>query len=238
MAPTKNKVAKMEYQPQQETLEVVQPPPTSLEIQQEPQQLIQSVPTNGLRTREDRMLDEKIIFLNKSTTKYLIIGVEPITFNAKVCICDRATGTHISMTGPDFLHFMSEIQNKATGFHADCPIQSAVRVNIENNLWWITSLDQTIVLHRISIDNIIRFGYILYCAVKKRLNEASLYQTIVNEYKTKTAGMDFDKTYELLLNSFRQKTDGELEHTILQDLICNLAYLGVDEYNKKILGSE
>ncbi len=46
----------------------------------------------GLWTCEGRMFYEKVIFLNKSTTKFVIVGIDPVAFSPKMKFCDRATG--------------------------------------------------------------------------------------------------------------------------------------------------
>lgn len=60
------------------------------------------VPKLGMRNRETRMFNETILFLNKSTTKFLIIGINPVEFTPNLRICDRSSGDHISMNRRDF----------------------------------------------------------------------------------------------------------------------------------------
>lgn len=65
----------------------------------------------SLWTHEARMFAEKTIYLNKSTTKYAIIGNDSLTFEATMKICDRTTGSHITIpTVEKITYFMQRVQ--------------------------------------------------------------------------------------------------------------------------------
>lgn len=57
------------------------------------------------------MFNEKIVFLNKSTTKYAIFGTHSTTFKSTMRICDRSTGAYFSIDFDQYDIFLKQVKN-------------------------------------------------------------------------------------------------------------------------------
>lgn len=60
---------------------------------------------------ENRMFMERILYLNNTTTKYIIVGIHPVNFEHRVRICDRTTGCHISVEKENFNAFLHVVKS-------------------------------------------------------------------------------------------------------------------------------
>lgn len=97
--------------------------------------------SNKMWTNEGRMFDERIIYLNKSTSKFVIIGVDIITFEPTMKICDRATGLFFTIPQP--IQWLFQLSYTSTWFW--CRHSRAcsywrkgrgVWHHIHSNCWW------------------------------------------------------------------------------------------------------
>lgn len=139
---------------------------------------------SGLWTHETRMFDEITIYLNKSTTKYVIIGIDPETFDATMKICDRTTGAHISIsTGGKIIKFCQLIAVLLNGDDfVDAEYDASVLVTqLPNDLWKITpeTGHGSIVLHKISLENFSRSSYCIEYEAGQRQLLSSKYAEFV-----------------------------------------------------------
>lgn len=58
-----------------------------------------------LWAHEGRLFDEKFIYLNRSTTKYVTVGLEPEFYEPRIRICDRLSGNHITLKIESMVNF-------------------------------------------------------------------------------------------------------------------------------------
>lgn len=141
-----------------------------------------------LWTHEARMFAEKTFYLNKSTTKYIIIGNDVETFEAAVKICDRTTGSHITISRfwniTEF--FISVGKLIKTG---EIQFDDTV-VDVEKlpgEMWKFTQKIGygSIVLHKISLQNLIPIITFINCETTTRHNQTSRYVDALDIYKDK-----------------------------------------------------
>jgi hypothetical protein len=63
------------------------------------------------------MFNETFIYLNKSTTKYIIVGIDPNTYVPNMRFCDRSTGSHLTLNVNQFAHFVQIVNAAITGVY-------------------------------------------------------------------------------------------------------------------------
>jgi len=181
----------------------------------------------GLWTREVRMFNEKFVFLNKSTTKYIIIGNDPIDFDVVVRICDRVTGTHVSMDAATFSHFLSHLTAAHDGTYSLDSLLRGVDIKVIRDMFWVKTAKDSIPLHSITVENLIRIPRELIHEIKLHEDCRSEYRGFFEKYRASTAGLDPSETTAFLrhlLSQLNRYSDRD-EHTFLFDLIVNRDYL-------------
>lgn len=195
-------------------------------------------PSRGLYVHEGRMFDEKIYFLNKSTTKFVIVGIEPVNLKPSVCICDRVNGFYITIDGEMIGYFFRKLKAVLSGMvdtdtYQDC----GITIKKKGSNYWFMNGDYGVVLHEISVQNLSFIGPILTAAVVKRADESDDYESIINSFKDTTELMSCDA----ILFWWRSKLDDIVTHTkpynILVDLIVNSAYLKKLQKYKHLYGN-
>lgn len=169
----------------------------------------------------------KTVYLNKSTTRYVIIGNDPVDFSAVVCICDRVTGSHVTIPKGIFGSFLSHLQATENGTFSLDSILDGVSIILIRDVFWISTDKGTVSLGRISVENLLRIGYLVMVELQNHHFYKHIYKNIVESYREMTANMNLEKTCEFLQKTIRTTTiaqDAD-EYTVLFDLITNRDYL-------------
>lgn len=130
-----------------------------------PSKKIKTGNQHKLWTHETRMINEKIIYLNKSTAKYVILGNNCTTFEEAIKICDRTSGSHITLTGPQQIHFNQIVDKLISNHEYDAELESRSGVEItqlSDGIWKFKERNGfgSIVLQKISLEN---YLYIKEC---------------------------------------------------------------------------
>lgn len=116
-------------------------------------------PAHKLWSHETRMFDEKTVYLNKSTTKYVIIGIEPEKFEPTIKICDRTTGSHITISTEEKISkFRALVKKFVSGQEIDDELERVTGISIGStfmgpNVCKLMQADGrgTIVMHKSSL---------------------------------------------------------------------------------------
>lgn len=195
--------------------------------------------SNKLWTKEGRMFSERIIYLNKSTTKYVIIGVDPVSFVPTMTISDRCTGCHISITLNQFTSFtraVSEVLNTpmigddVDHGHPACYIDFVL---VGEGIWKLSSSYNrvnSILIQKISLLNFERIAYII--REELRLRDGG-YKEEMDRIHKETENMNEIEILHFLEGQLREVRSSSLRYNLLIDLICNKDYLiTLSEYNE------
>lgn len=162
---------------------------------------------NKLWTHDARMINEKFIYLNKSTTKYVIIGNDAETFLEGVKICDRTNGSHITFRYlPGFKEIVDGIITKG---EQNPDLESKVGVNfmkLSDGIWKIKEENGfgTIVLQKISLENFLYCYEILYNHWFNRWNSSDALKSAAMGMRSTLANLDADAKKKEIL-SFIEK---------------------------------
>lgn len=188
--------------------------------------------SNKMWTKEGRMFDEKVIYLNKSTTKFVIIGVDPITFDPTMKICDRTTGLNFSITLNRFNDFTRCVA-KALGTNYtvrnenydddDCGFTFTQLVD---GLWKIVSNVplplSSMVIQRVSLENYINIEHLIQKELTRRVGG---YVEFVQWIGDRTENMNEKDILSFLNQYILECHDDTFRYRIVMDLICNKDYL-------------
>lgn len=197
----------------------------------------------GLYVREGRMFVEKFYFLNKSTTKYVIVGMDPESCQPLVRICDRSSGFHVSIPGREFDSFAQQFGGKFNGlFDSNKFRDSTVNVQKKNNFYWITEItddegEKTVILHVISATNLENISTILCDIVAEYQKDCVEYGYIIKDIMAKPMDPDFDAVANL-----KEFLDEEAVHSkkynILADLIIHADYFSTLQKFKELYNNK
>lgn len=206
----------------------------------------------GMRTREMRMFRERIIFLNKSTTKFVIIGIDPITFEPSIKICDRESGDFVFMDmlklqyllGLYSQHNMSMIAKSFGGtMHIDNPVLDdfAFELCTESrisNVWKIKVKGHdgrlnSLYIHSTSLDKLSEvFGCIKDEMTNRETNGLQFkvpFEKLQNETDGKNETQIVNHLHQVLRTMAPDTTDYQLSF----DLICHRESLvDLKKYNE------
>jgi len=192
-----------------------------------------------LWTHEPRMWAEKFFYLNKSTTKYVIVGLEPETFRPLVRICDRVTGKYISIPQAQFEAFHKVIAKIINGTYtlnggyiegeevADSGMKFA---STANGIWRIADALTSIQIHSSSLKSFLRtIGLIRHHIVTYNHPDfAGFVDQIRFDTKDLTPPEADTYLYDTLENTtkkvFEEKFVKEIWLQVIFDLICNNEY--------------
>lgn len=188
-----------------------------------------------LWTHETRMFLEKFFYLNKSTTKYAITGVDAVTFETSMRICDRATGCNITVGASQFTNFIHNIecllletyteQNKSYCGHSFTKIM--------NGVWKITSLQSygSLVIQTVSLENLIRGKNIIL--QEMMACDGRVVSDYINLLRTKSFDVKTSAMLHFLEEERKLESWGSTRHQIICDLIIkNQSFMTLAEYDE------
>lgn len=184
-----------------------------------------------LWTREERMFDEKFFFLNKSTTKYVITGLDARFFEPVVKICDRVTGSHITIKKQDFVAFtqiISSILNGTykleRGFIEESTQLYGIKVySVTNDIWKFIQADKnyaSVLIHKSSLKV---FSQVQQLILDRTMSaDTTGYLSFIKQLRIITDTLEDPSTItEFLYERLATFTPGCIEYQVLFDLICN-----------------
>lgn len=186
------------------------------------------------------MFGEKIIFLNKSTTKFIIIGIDPTTFQTTMRICDRMTGSFITLaTRERVFAFMSIVEALVNDekISTDDAEKSGVKVNaLSDTVWKITGeFDYLgVSLHKISLVNLLNIKPCIQHELLRRIYSGA-YKKYVDKLREDVASLKlygrltWDHLHNLLQTS--RGVGDEVKYIVVFDLIsCRDYFKAIPEY--------
>lgn len=181
---------------------------------------------------EDRLFMEKVFYLNKSTTKYLIVGNEASNFESVVKICDRATGTYITVKKENFPSFMRVVASILAHQYS---LESGVipgsgdisRIKFShtsNGIWKLTHVDlphSSILIHQTSFQTLERISRL---AIARLLSpyESEICKEVIEDLRSRTFGQTKHEIVEELYSELTNYTSTCYEHQVITDLIANI----------------
>lgn len=184
----------------------------------------------SLWSHEDRMLGEKFFYLNKSTTKYAIVGLDHRTIRPIVKLCDRATGRYISIKHSALESFASVLSAIITGSYTltyghidniDPLLEDLKFASMGNCIWRIASAHDkasSLQIHISSLKNLVRIMDVIRCQIG--LYNCDVFATMIDNLKLQIKDMPDDEIDAFLLKELKQPQNGFAEHQVLSDLIC------------------
>lgn len=192
--------------------------------------------TGKLWTSEERMFGEKIFYLNKSTTKHVIVGFEPKNLDPVVKICDRVTGNNITIKKMNFPEFtrvaVSILQGTYTlenGFIKNASDLCGIKFKSSSNgIWELAPVDlkfSSILIHHSSFKTLLRIERLILKELMYA--DSAFYLSYIEELRENSIEMDINEIFEYLYEQTTKFTTKCMEYQILSDLICNF-----DSYSK------
>lgn len=201
-----------------------------------------TTPKSVLRTSEGRMFNEKFIFLNKSTSKFVIIGIHPVTFQACLKICDRASGSFVSMTLDNFVQFVRYIRVLLDDPFADENFDNEDEDRIlklfsveslSKDVWKIAPVDGFgIAVHRLTLENLLESESCIYGEMFRRLCGED-YKKAMDKLRFETVDYSEKAILEQLQKMRIGNEHSSIEYQLAFDLICHHDFfITLQEYNE------
>lgn len=185
------------------------------------------IASRQLWTHEKRMFAERTIHLNKSTTKYLIIGNDFTTFEPTMKICDRTTGSHVTISTTEKINNFCKIVRHIVYGDEDESIDGDAGVLVE---------PVSPELYKISLQQFTSNDICIIREVKLREEWSSKYPKIIEIIRadvTSTPQMSQEeKLYAIYQYMSRVEEDEQaLTTEIAFGIIINRSYLqGLEAY--------
>lgn len=184
-----------------------------------------------LWTNEERMFCEKLFYLNKSTTKHLIAGYDALNFEPLVRICDRVTGSYITLRKEhftDFIGLIDSILNNTyiveRGIVRRPGDASGINVKIMGRKTWkLSQVDlphAVIIVHENSLKVVLRIARLVMDHLSR--HDAQSFDSFIRGVTLDTPDLPLDELVERLYSRLETYHPDSTEHTIISDLICNI----------------
>lgn len=188
---------------------------------------ISAVAGKKLRTYEPRMFDERVFYLNKSTTKYIIIGIDRQIFTSHLRICDRVTGTFITIQMEKFKNFILHLKNEISGMYAGfvedgysfCGIHIAqVGFSDTWKLYSVNKRPEILFMRRDSLEKIISFESIISREMLQ--HDGVYYRDTVASLREETGDLTESELFDHLIAECGKEEYGSKRYHVLRDLVC------------------
>lgn len=136
-----------------------------------------------------RMFDERFFYLDKTGTRYVITGLDPVTFQPTTKICDGNTGLHITIpTWENGLTFWYHCELLVEGVqpmndYADITYERVH--NTDDTVWKLTGKEGsgTVMLNKHNLQNILRFKVCMDHELLRQENMTRKYQDAIERIK-------------------------------------------------------
>lgn len=177
------------------------------------------------------MFNERMIYLNKSTTKFAVVGIHPVKFTPGVNICDRASGNHFGLSSEEYASFMSKIQSRGDKKSADEYIEDTTPgIQVERyskDTWKITVVEgafrNTMVIHNSTLDKMTAVDTCIREEMVRRMRQGEDYRSVMAKIRADTVDMDAKQITDFLFN-IRPKSLISSKSTTQQQLALDLIF--------------
>jgi hypothetical protein len=177
---------------------------------------------NKLWRSEGRLFNECFIYLNKSTTKYLIIGTDPVTFGTLIYFCDRSTGNYVTIKKDEFDAFTQHVKN----ILYDGPKHDTIQVcdanftHFSENIWKLQNKNKpgSILVHKKTFENFMRIEHLILREVISR--DGGTVDRMITTMTVETECMSKNEFWNYIHEEWAESTYGSQKYQILSDLIC------------------
>lgn len=192
-------------------------------------------------SHEDRLFGEKVFYLNKSTTKYVNIGLDPESLSPLVRICDRVSGCYITIKKKNFNEFtriISSIINYSCKLDRGYIKRSALLCGIKfcamgKNIWKLTQVGldyATVHIHEANFRTYLRIAPLI--SVHLDEYDPVAYNQYIEELRCEIGEKSEDEIIKYLYEQLTKFKSGQTEHQVLTDLICNQeSYMDLEKFN-------
>lgn len=189
-----------------------------------------------LARSEGRLFHEKIVFLNKSTTKYAAIGVHPTTFKPLMRICDRSTGSFFAVKNDEYCEFIHRIERLLTDEPSGIlSTSSNIRIEVlSENVWKFDSDEGNgAAVHRITLENLLQLEGCIYTELEQREHWGLECQKVIEKLRFETVDLT-EREIMVYLNTRRlDAVFCSITYQVVFDLMCNRSYLlSLEEFNE------
>lgn len=186
--------------------------------------------TTKLWNHEPRMFAEKFFYLNKSTTKYGIVGIDAELFVPVLRICDRATGSYITIKRDNFDAFTQLVASVVDGtyslersFIKNSGADSGIKFYSQgNDIWKLCQTNgnhNSVLMHKNSFKTFIRGAKII------RLRITNLdpvpFLKYIDVLRENTIGLEETAILDYLNGLIDTLPPRGLEYQVIFDLIFN-----------------
>lgn len=194
-----------------------------------------------LWNHEPRMFGEKFFYLNKSTTKYGITGLDAELFEPVFRICDRATGCFITIKQTNFDEFARIVSSIVDGTYAlersfikNSGSLSGIKFYSQgNDIWKLCQTNgnhSTVLMHRSSFKTFARMEQLIRGQITAL--EPGAYLKYIEELRVNTEGMDEAEIFGYLNGMTSTLKEGTVEYQVIFDLISNRdSYIDLTQFS-------
>lgn len=199
------------------------------------------------------MFCEKFICLNKSTTKFAIIGFHPVRFVPIITICNRESGDNFSLTSRQYSKFIRKLQirdrriinDKKNEFSFiynddDSEHDMDMRLDRYNNDTWKISVNEgnknsSMVLHNFTVNKLVDIDICIRAELEVRKKKSLEYPRYIDELRLNTINMNEKEIINYLIDIHTTPAlsdPGTLQQQIALDLIYHREFfLTLREYD-------
>lgn len=179
-------------------------------------------PVAKLWASKGRLFNERIIYLNKSTSKHIIYGLDPDTFKVVMLLCDRASGYYIPFLCEQVYAFMTHVQEVLSGTISNDKFECNVTFSPLNKDIWIISTSNRqhwVTMHRISLENFIRAKNIILREMFYLDGDA--YGRAFDEIFRRTEGFTEGEILSYLQDEVLPYTNSCLISCVMETILCH-----------------
>lgn len=184
------------------------------------------------------MFGEKFFYLNKSTTKYVITGLEPEFLEPVVKICDRVSGSYISIKKDnwgEFIRIVAAIIDSSyrleNGFIDGSVQLCGVKFYCSGGeIWKLTQEHTTLLIHKSSFKSFMRIVKLIILHLSN--TDTASYASFIAEIRQNAMEMTDGDILGYLYDRIKVFGPGSVEYQVLFDLICNRdSYMGLKKFD-------
>lgn len=190
---------------------------------------------------EERLFGEKTFYLNKSTSKYVNIGLHPESLEPRIRICDRVSGSHISIKREnldEFVRIITSILDYSykldQGFIEGSGLLCGIKFYaMGNRIWKLTQVGldfASVLIHQSSFKTYLRIARLISLNID--WYDTATYNRYIEELRTAIGELGPEEIIQYLYDQLPKFTSGDVEFQVLADLISNQeSYMDLKKFN-------